>query len=201
MEFSGKSPAVVATSFFRVSSWPRDRTRLLHYRQILYQLSHQGSLSIRSDPILSGPTYLTAFFHHSLPLCVPALLTRPLLKDIRKQTWNDCSLILLQSVFCIDILVRPNLQTSILINQGICSIWWIGLGSPKGRVWDKELDTTSLLGRWPQEAGVRNQWQWCKDGEKQTSCALPRLLLRMQQLADAKTSEMPMEHSQVYPGK
>ena len=74
-----------------------------------------------------------------------------------------------------DTLVRPNLQTYILMDQGICSIWLMGLGSPKGKVWDKELETTSLLGRWPQEAGVKNQEEWYMDGEKQTSVCLAKI--------------------------
>ena len=35
----------VAVSFSRESSQPRSKLGLLHYRQILYHLSHQGSLT------------------------------------------------------------------------------------------------------------------------------------------------------------
>ena len=38
----------VPTPFSRGSSRPRDQIRLLHYRQILYHLSHQGSPQNRS---------------------------------------------------------------------------------------------------------------------------------------------------------
>ena len=41
----------VAIPFSRGSSLPRDRTCLLHFRQILYHLSHQGSPILNMVPI------------------------------------------------------------------------------------------------------------------------------------------------------
>ena len=86
----------VAFPFSRVSSQPRDRTQvsLLHYRQILYQLSHKGSprkLEWVVYPFSSGSSSSSCKLNRSIIKSFPKMVSKMDFKS-KQVSWYQINL-------------------------------------------------------------------------------------------------------------